>query len=64
MAFITIRLAFKRIIRKPQKNVGVILGIALGVALLTGVMVGVASLKAAFTNSFIHTIGERDAFFD
>ena len=63
MAFITIKLAYKRIIRKPQKIVGIILGIALGVALLTGVMVGVASLKAGFTNSFLHTLGERDAFF-
>ncbi|MHA1912226.1 MAG: ABC transporter permease [Candidatus Kariarchaeaceae archaeon] len=63
MAFITVKLAYKRIIRKPQKIVGIILGIALGVALLTGVMVGVASLKASFTNSFLHTLGERDAFF-
>ncbi|MHA1911237.1 MAG: FtsX-like permease family protein [Candidatus Kariarchaeaceae archaeon] len=62
MAFESLVLAYKQVIRKPQKNIGIILGIALGVALLAGVVVGIDSLKAGWKEGFLHSLGNGDAY--
>ncbi len=55
------KIAFRSVVRRPQQNIAVILGIALGVSLFVGVQVGSDSLGAGLDELTIHAIGERDA---
>jgi ABC-type antimicrobial peptide transport system permease subunit len=58
---ISLKIAFRSVVRRPQQNIAVILGIALGVSLFVGVQVGSDSLGAGLDELTIHAIGERDA---
>lgn len=58
---ISIKAAFRSVVRRPQQNIAVILGITLGVSLFVGVQVGSDSLGAGLNELTIHSIGQRDA---
>jgi len=54
------KFALKSILRKPRKQLGLILAVALGVTLLIGVQVGSNGIEHALANGWYGSIGQTD----